>query len=721
MKVPDLLDDLPNESFPCGTSKGVLTCTAPTFKCSIDTTSLLARSTKFVPVPLDSKCHGRIWDGVNDFIRKLQWRSVKLTNRALPRFFKPSERFPPAGLVPARVLDRCCRIREQVALQLHRCRCCFPEDNLSSEERDEMQRLASAPDVMVTPVDKGGGWMIVPRSSYDAEAYRQLTNEDFYEPASSDPDRHVLQRLKVLLTLLREHHFISRREFLALQPPSSPSARLFYLLPKLHKSSWCFSSMPPGRPIVSDVDSVTRACASLVEHFLGPLARQNESYVRDSTHLMASLLDFTVPAASLLVTLDVISLYTNIPTDEGIAAVRRAFLRHPDPQRPDLTILTMISIILKNNFFLFRGERFLQLSGTAMGCAFGSSFANIFLGDWEDKIFEFYKPPFWRRFIDDIFLIWPLPSERLFSFVDFVNSIAPTIKVELVFDRFSIRFLDLLLTKKGERLHFKIGFKPTDSHTILSPSSFHPSHVFKAIVFGQVYRWVTHSSSYEAFKETKRTVQTAWRQQGYSRSAIRNAVRRVLAFTDQQPSSWQTGFFPCDCEVCFYSSVTKVVVNTFNFDSYLILHHLTCLSSNVIYLITCTSCGIRYVGQTARPVHFRIKEHLRHITTGRPTPVASHFLTSCSLTDFSFTVLEHCPNEEKRLQKENQWIGRLHTLSPEGLNIQLNRNEKIHLVLPFSQCSARVANQIRRVCDDVTTSFTRHKNLVSILTANARL
>ena len=147
-----------------------------------------------------------------------------------------------------------------------------------------------------------------------------------------------------------------------------------------------------------------------------------------------------------------------------------------------------------------------------------------------------------------------------------------------------------------------------------------------------------------------------------SRSSIRSAVRRALAFTDQRPSSWETGFFPCDCcVVCSYSSVTKVVVNSFNFDSYLILHHLTCLSSNVIYLITCISCGIRYVGQTSRPVHLRIKEHLGHISAGRPTPVASHFSTSCSLTDFSFTVLEHCPNEEKRLKKENQWIGRLHT------------------------------------------------------------
>ena len=134
----------------------------------------------------------------------------------------------------------------------------------------------------------------------------------------------------------------------------------------------------------------------------------NKSYVRDSLYVISVVHDLPVHDSSFLVTFDVASLYTNIPTDEGIAAVGRAFLRYPDPRRPDLTILTMLSIILKNNCFVFCGELFLQKSGVAMGSAFGSSFANIFLGEWEEKIFERCKPPVWLRFIDDIFMIWTL-------------------------------------------------------------------------------------------------------------------------------------------------------------------------------------------------------------------------------------------------------------------------------------------------------------------------
>lgn len=683
--------------------------------CNSDTATLLSKSTKFVPVPLGARCHHKVLTGVEDFLRKLQWRSVRFNISSSSRFCKPTGRFPPSAAVPASVLARCNEIRTDVARLLKRCSCCFSEDNLSPTERAELERLTSFDSIVISPVDKGGGWLIVPRGSYEAEAYRQLTDERFYEPISSDLDIFVGQRLVRILSVLHHKGFISRKELSALQPPTSPRPRNFYLLPKAHKPEWKYTRMPPGRPIVSDVDSTTRACASFIEYFLAPLARRNKSFVRDSMHVISRVQYLTVEDSFLLVTLDVASLYTNIPTLEGVAAVEKAFQRFPDPRRPDRTLLTMLELLLRSNCFLFNGERFLQKHGTAMGSAFGSSYANIFLGDWEAKIFEHYEPPVWLRYIDDVFLIWPLSLPSLFSFRDFINTVAPTIKVDLSYDLYSIRFLDLTLRKADGYLLYEIGFKPTDTHVLLPPSSFHPKHIFSSILFGQAYRWATHSSSYDAFRNTKRTVQKAWRQQGYTRSAIRNAVRRVLTFTHQQPNTWTTGFFSCDCDVCSFACSTKIVSNDFN-ESFLIVHNLSCKTPGVIYLITCKTCNIRYVGQTARPLYKRISEHLRHIRTGYSTPVSCHFRATCASEDFSFTALEHCPATTKRLQKENLWIKRLQTLHPKGLNEQLNRMDRLHLVLPFSKCSQRVARLVRSSCPDVPAcaSFTRHSNLASI-------
>lgn len=699
------------------------TYACPYLKTDVITSSLLSKTGKFVPTPVGTNCHISLLTGVYDFIRKLQWKSVRLKFSNSSRFFKKSDRFPPQALVPDHTLKLCSRIRSGVLSLLRQCPTCFPKDNLSADERAEMDRLSSNASVIITPVDKGSGWIIVPKKFYDAEAYRQLVDESVYTPLVNDVDIFVRQRLTNLLSQLEKKKFLSRREALALQPPVSPSSRTFYLLPKIHKSSWPFSLMPSGRPIVSDVKSVTRACASLVEYFLGPIARKADSYVRDSSHVISLIHDCSIEVSSFLVTFDIKSLYTNIPTDNGVAAVSEAFKKYPDPKRPDLTILTMLRLILTHNTFLFKGELFLQRQGTAMGCPFGPSYANIFLAQWEDKLFP-CRPQLWLRFIDDIFFVWNRNLAELFNFRDFVNSIAPTIQVEMVFDGSCIHFLDLILSNVNGHFSYTVGFKPTDTHAILPANSFHPRHVFSAILFGQVYRWATHSSSYASFKLIKQTVQRRWRDQGYTRTAIRNAVRKVLSLTAQTPSDWRTGFFPCtgNCVVCIYGFYSKSVVNIFNNNRYLIFHKLSCKSTSVIYLIACKNCKKSYVGQTSRALYKRISQHLSDICTANPTSVSLHFTEHCSPSDFSFTVLEHCPQQRKRLEKENTWIRRLQTLQPNGLNVELNSKNDLHLIIPFSRCSQRVSRFIQRTVTDfdTCTSYRKHRNLTSVLTEPRR-
>lgn len=65
-----------------------------------------------------------------------------------------------------------------------------------------------------------------------------------------------------------------------------PRARLFYMLPKIHKDPAKWSKphkIPPGRPIVSDCSSETYRTAEYVDHFLNPLSTTHPSYIKDTT------------------------------------------------------------------------------------------------------------------------------------------------------------------------------------------------------------------------------------------------------------------------------------------------------------------------------------------------------------------------------------------------------------------------------------------------------
>ena len=54
--------------------------------------------------------------------------------------------------------------------------------------------------------------------------------------------------------------------------------------------------------------------------------------------------------------------------------------------------------------------------------------------------------------------------------------------------------------------------------------------------------------------------------------------------------------------------------------------HFTCLSSSLIYCISCSKCGLLYVGETGRSLKVRFGEHRRSVNNHDNTkPVARHF------------------------------------------------------------------------------------------------
>ena len=83
-----------------------------------------------------------------------------------------------------------------------------------------------------------------------------------------------------------------------------------------------------------------------------------------------------LPLGVLLVTLDVSSLYTNIPN--GILAVP-ALLRRDrtkDPMKPYM--LRLLELILHSMNVTFNNDHYLQIGGTALGTAVAPNYANLF-------------------------------------------------------------------------------------------------------------------------------------------------------------------------------------------------------------------------------------------------------------------------------------------------------------------------------------------------------
>ena len=131
----------------------------------------------------------------------------------------------------------------------------------------------------------------------------------------------------------------------------------------------------------------------------------------------------------LLCTLDITSLYTNIPHSEGLQAIKEFLAIHRDINAvPNNSyIIELLQVVLTNNYFDFNGKHYHQKSGTAMDTKLAPSYANLFMSKFEQAhVYTYHlQPTLWKRFIDDIFLIRPHGMDSLVEFIQYLNTVTP--------------------------------------------------------------------------------------------------------------------------------------------------------------------------------------------------------------------------------------------------------------------------------------------------------
>ena len=127
-----------------------------------------------------------------------------------------------------------------------------------------------------------------------------------------------------------------------------------------------------------------------------------------------------------MASLDVDSLFTNIPLVETINICCDLLFRD-QPIVDGLNkseFKTLLQLATQESFILFNGSYYKQIDGVAMGSPLGPTLANIFLGYheeiWLSKCPKEFKPSYYKRYVDDIFVLLP-NSSCLEQFKSFMN------------------------------------------------------------------------------------------------------------------------------------------------------------------------------------------------------------------------------------------------------------------------------------------------------------
>lgn len=663
---------------------------------------LLDRGLKFISQPLKLD-HADTDRGLDRLIR-----SIKIKFSLLPRFnfedypFRvPSSFIPFANSYPPIIDSWEKDIRDYAdKLQngmLHKHKAHL---NPSPTDHAAIKSLKSiTPFLIIKPADKGACIVLQDRTSYTSEAQRHLQVAHHYMPIPHPLHLESASIFRTLINKMKQEKLIPSKVHKFLLPPDEPRPRQLYFLPKIHKpvDKWPSPNIPPGRPIVSDLSSDSSELCKFIDFHLRPHAISHPSFLKNTEHFLQCLQEVIVPPSALLISLDVDALYTNLSLSFGMQAVQKCLDNSPSKINP--YILELLHLTLHRNDFLFDGSYYVQRMGVSMGRKYAPAFADISMAAFEAAFVytQPIQPLLYKRYLDDIFLIWTHSLADFQKFFQSINSAQTHINLKADIQTSSIEFLDVQVFK-GPRflrsgiLDTKVYFKPTNSLALLHYTSYHPKATFRGIVKSQFIRYTRICNNIDDAKSAMDTLSKALTSRNYPvRSLLAKVKREVL--DSISPGLIPGGMHPHPtrrCQLCQYNWRRPYIPHPLG---PIHLHDpANCKTLLAIYLIICESCDFTYyVGQTTN-LRNRMCVHISNIRLNHPSSVATHFNTvhgDNPLLYFKFTVLETFPEEDptspnlKLLSaRENFWIKRTQVFG-KTLNSSINPMDPSTLILPL--------------------------------------
>ena len=200
--------------------------------------------------------------------------------------------------------------------------------NLSKPQQNCTTSLANDKNIIIKEADKGGATVIMDTSFYREQTDILLSNPDYYKQLEESPHKDIINGYPKYIEKYKSNLTEKERDYL-LNFESKTSN--FYGLPKIHKckdiNDACSISDKnyvelkgteslSFRSIVAGPKCETHRLSYLIDILLQPYTKHIKSYIKDTTDFLSKLPTSTNPD-TLLMSFDVVNLYTNITHDLG--------------------------------------------------------------------------------------------------------------------------------------------------------------------------------------------------------------------------------------------------------------------------------------------------------------------------------------------------------------------------------------------------------------------
>ncbi len=421
-------------------------------------------------------------------------------------------------------------------------------------------------------------------------------------------------------------------------PFSNPQLAQFYGLPKVHKIG------VPIRPVVSGVNSVMHNLARNLHNFLATLNRPKLYSLNNSKQFVDDLfsIEDTSAPSQHMCSFDVVALYPSIPLQELYPILSTIMTDNGiEPQRI-ASCLTLIKLVNNSNYFVFDKHIYQQTDGLAMGSPLSAILADIYMSDFETKLLSTYPHiTFWRRYVDDIFALHNLMSDRLQEFLQQLNSVNPRIQFTLETEKqFTLPFLDVQVTRNGKLFVTDVYRKPSFCPRFIDGRSFHPFSHKTSFLFSAIYRMFDLRLSPESILKELEYLRYCCLENSLDVTLVDKIYHRIVRKRQMSLTSTlcdsreNTPFYISLPFSNMHNTIARRLLkwnfrtgfssnNTVQSMVPMVKSNINDVHKSGVYNAQCGDCEKIYVGQTRRSFKTRIHEHLHYPTKSR---VCEHLL-----------------------------------------------------------------------------------------------
>ena len=552
------------------------------------------------------------------------------------------------------------------------------------------------PDLYIVRSDKGNVTVAMYKMDYINKSQELLNDQEYYIRLNRNPTYTLELKANKIVKSLKEKGHITDVQARSMTSYNTIAPR-FYSLPKIHKPALAM------RPIVSCINSPNGQLAQFLTSVLtNAYDTDNDFYIKSSFSFSTFINNYQLPNNYVIVSFDVVSLFTNLPLDAIIDSLRNRWDTISDFCTLDFdTFEHILNFIFDSNYLCFNGSYYKQIFGTPMGSTISPILVNFVLDDLVKDCLQFmpFYVPFVKRYVDD--LILALPRQGIETALELFNTYNRHIQFTVEMEQNnSVPFLDMLVIRTHDNvLKTKWYRKPYCSNRFISYFSYHPIKTKINLILGMKNRAVklTHPSFRKEALELLRVI-------SLDNSYPVSLINKLLFSTQYEISENIVERIPQQLTLSTQGagvsgrSVTHETINNRSFIRYFSLPHIEGLTDklctvfkhidikiarkqtrplslifsktkmplaklenyNIVYKIPCGGCNLSYIGQTSRSLKGRITSHKSDCTTGKLTSaLAEHFVQWGHNFDWgSAEILEKVNEYHKRTFLEMVHINR---------------------------------------------------------------